>query len=128
MLMSPSSGPAPRLLPAQHSSSRASHTDEPSAGRSAGRLGLQVLRGSMSWRMLMRGWRARLGFLIPPGNPTVEPELTAMTPPGVSIHFSRLVARGAAGTHQGQEERNRDQIEHIDQSAELLAMVKPDVI
>jgi maleate cis-trans isomerase len=78
--------------------------------------------------MLMRGWRARLGFLIPPGNPTVEPELTAMTPPGVSIHFSRLVARGAAGTHQGQEERNRSQIEHIDQSAELLAMVKPDVI
>ena len=28
----------------------------------------------------------------------------------------------------GQEERNRSQIEHIDQSAELLAMVKPNVI
>jgi maleate cis-trans isomerase len=37
----------------------------------------------------MKGWRARLGFLIPPGNPTVEPELIAMTPPGVSVHFSR---------------------------------------
>ena len=76
----------------------------------------------------MKGWRARLGFLIPPGNPTVEPELIAMTPPGVSVHFSRLVARGPAGTHHGQEERNRSQIEHIDQSAELLAMVKPNVI
>ena len=76
----------------------------------------------------MRGWRARLGFLIPPGNPTVEPELIAMTPPGVSVHFSRLVARGPAGSHHGQEERNRSQIEHIDQSAELLAMVKPNVI
>jgi maleate isomerase len=76
----------------------------------------------------MRGWRARLGFLIPPGNPTVEPELIAMTPPGVSVHFSRLIARGPAGTHHGQEERNRSQIEHIDQSAEVLAMVKPNVI
>lgn len=76
----------------------------------------------------MKGWRARLGFLIPPGNPTVEPELIAMTPPGVSVHFSRLVARGPAGTHHGQEERNRSQIEHIDESAALLAMVKPSVI
>jgi maleate isomerase len=76
----------------------------------------------------MKGWRARLGFLIPPGNPTVEPELIAMTPPGVSVHFSRLVARGPAGTHQGQEQRNRSQIEHIDESAALLAMVKPNVI
>ena len=76
----------------------------------------------------MKGWRARLGFLIPPGNPTVEPELIAMTPPGVSVHFSRLVARGPAGTHHGQEERNRSQIEHIDESAALLAMVKPNVI
>jgi maleate cis-trans isomerase len=76
----------------------------------------------------MKGWRARLGFLVPPGNPTVEPELMAMTPPGVSVHFSRLVARGPAGTHRGQEERNRSQIEHIDESAALLAMVKPNVI
>jgi maleate isomerase len=76
----------------------------------------------------VKGWRARLGFLIPPGNPTVEPEMIAMTPPGVSVHFSRLVARGPAGTHQGQEERNRTQIEHIDESAALLAMVKPNVM
>src|SRR5882724_8831487 len=75
----------------------------------------------------MKGWRARLGFLVPPGNPTVEPELIAMTPPGVSVHFSRLVARGPAGTHHGQEDRNRSQIEHIDESAALLAMVKPSV-
>src|SRR5882762_6062056 len=79
-------------------------------------------------RMVMKGWRARLGFLIPPGNPTVEPELNAMTPPGVSVHFSRLVARGAAGSHHGQEERNRSQIEHIDETAALLAMAKPSVM
>jgi len=76
----------------------------------------------------MMGWRARLGFLVPPGNPTVEPEMVAMAPDGVSVHFSRLVAHGATGTHAGQEERNRTMVEHIGESAALLAMVKPDVI
>ena len=74
------------------------------------------------------GWRARLGFLIPPGNPTVEPEMIAMAPPGVSVHFSRMVAHGATGTLDGQEERNRTQIEHLSESAKLLAMVKPNVV
>lgn len=78
--------------------------------------------------MVMKGWRGRLGFLIPPGNPTVEPEMMAMTPPGVSVHFARMVARGPTGTHHGQEERNRSQIEHIDETAALLAMVKPGVM
>jgi maleate isomerase len=72
--------------------------------------------------------RARLGFLIPPGNPTVEPEMIEMAPKGVSVHFSRMVAHGPTGTLDGQEERNRTQIEHIGESAELIAMVKPDVI
>ena len=76
----------------------------------------------------MMGWRARLGFLIPPGNPTIEPEIAAMVPPGISAHFSRMVAAGAVGTHHGQEERNRSQIEHIDASADLLAQVKPNVM
>jgi maleate cis-trans isomerase len=76
----------------------------------------------------MMGWRARLGFLIPPGNPTIEPEMIAMAPPGVSVHFSRMVAHGATGTLDGQEERNRSQIEHIGESAKLLAMVKPNVV
>jgi maleate isomerase len=76
----------------------------------------------------MTGWRARLGFLVPPGNPTVEPEMIAMAPAGVSVHFFRLVAHGSTGSHQGQEERNRTMIEHAGESAALLAMVKPHVI
>ena len=74
------------------------------------------------------GWRARLGFLIPPGNPTVEPEMIAMTPSGVSVHFSRMVAHGETGSLAGQEERNRSQIAHIGETAALLALVKPNVI
>jgi maleate cis-trans isomerase len=78
--------------------------------------------------MVMMGWRARLGFLVPPGNPTVEPEIIAMTPPGVSVHFSRMVSHGQPGSLQGQDERNRTQLKHLDDSAALLAMVKPNVI
>jgi maleate isomerase len=76
----------------------------------------------------MMGWRARLGFLVPPGNPTVEPEMTALTPSGVSLHFARMNASGVTGSLDGQEARNREQIESLDQCTTLLAMVKPAVI
>lgn len=76
----------------------------------------------------MIGWRTRLGFLVPPGNPTVEPEMTALTPPGVSVHYARMNASGRAGSLEGQEERNREQIAGLDQCAGLLAMVRPQVM
>ena len=76
----------------------------------------------------MMGWRARIGFLVPPGNPTVEPEMTELAPPGVSVHFTRMSASGPAGTHAGQEERNRSQIASLDEATRLLAMVSPHVI
>jgi maleate cis-trans isomerase len=76
----------------------------------------------------MIGWRARLGFLVPPGNPTVEPEMIAMAPSGVSVHFNRMVARGVPGSHQGTAERNRMMVENIDLAVEMLAQVKPEVI
>ena len=76
----------------------------------------------------MIGWRARLGFLVPPGNPTVETEMIALAPEGVSVHFHRMTARGATGSLDGQDERNRMMVAHIDESVELLAMVEPDVI
>ena len=70
----------------------------------------------------------RIGFLVPPGNPTVEVEMIAIAPPQVSVHFTRMVAHGAAGSHQGQEERNRSQIAHLSENVALLAMVAPKVI
>jgi maleate isomerase len=76
----------------------------------------------------MMGWRARLGFLVPPGNPTVEPEMMQLVPAGVSLHFARLVAAGSTGTAEGLEERQRSYLEHIDTSAALLAMVQPEVM
>ena len=76
----------------------------------------------------MKGWRTRIGFLVPPGNPTVEPEMAELTPSGVSLHFTRMHAEGPAGTHAGQEERNRSQVESIPACVRLLAMVGPSVI
>jgi maleate isomerase len=76
----------------------------------------------------MKGWRARIGFLVPPGNPTLEPEMMQLAPEGVSLHFTRMHAEGPAGTHTGQEERNRSQVESLPSCVKLLAMVSPNVI
>jgi maleate cis-trans isomerase len=76
----------------------------------------------------MIGWRARLGFLVPPGNPTVETEMIALAPDGVSLHFHRMTARGIGGSLDGQSERNQMMIDNIDDGVELLAMVEPEII
>jgi len=70
----------------------------------------------------------RIGFLVPPGNPTVEVEMIALAPPNVSVHFTRMVAHGAVGTQDGLLERTRTQIAHVAENAALLAMVRPKVI
>ena len=70
----------------------------------------------------------RIGFLVPPGNPTVEVEMIALAPPNVSVHFTRMVAHGAAGAHEGLLARTRTQIAHVAENAALLAMVRPRVI
>jgi maleate isomerase len=76
----------------------------------------------------MKGWRARIGFLVPPGNPTVEPEMMELAPEGVSLHFTRMSAEGPAGTHTGQEARNLSQVASLPECVKLLAMVSPNVI
>lgn len=76
----------------------------------------------------MTGWRARIGFLVPPGNPTVEPEMIQLTPAGVSVHFTRMTASGSAGSHAGQDERTRSQIASLDEATRLMAMISPQSI
>jgi maleate isomerase len=66
--------------------------------------------------------------MVPPGNPTMEPEMQELAPPGVSLHFTRMQADGPAGTHNGQEDRNRSQVESIPGCVRLLSMVSPGVI
>ena len=77
----------------------------------------------------MIGWRARLGFMVPPGNPTIEPEMIALTPEGVSVHFHRMDAGdGVPGALDNQDRRTRAMIDSLDAGVKLLAAVKPDII
>lgn len=79
----------------------------------------------------MLGWRARIGVLVPPGNPTVEPELYRMAPIGVSFHFARLDSSGSAsapGDAVGMEERTRAYVDSLPAPTRTLAAVNPAVV
>src|SRR5215471_18936638 len=85
------------------------------SSRSAARLRFDDCYGLVG-STAMIGWRARLGFLVPPGNPTVETEMIELAPAGVTVHFHRMIARGNPGALDGQAERNREMAENLDGS------------
>jgi maleate isomerase len=79
----------------------------------------------------MFGWRARIGVLVPPGNPTVEPELYRMAPEGVTVHFARLQGFHAAsipGAAAGMEARTLAYLDELSGPAQALGSVSPSVV
>jgi len=58
----------------------------------------------------------------------MEPEIMALTPEGVGSYFTRMRASGKVGQHEGQAQRNQEQLDSVMDAASLLAMVKPQVL
>jgi maleate cis-trans isomerase len=79
----------------------------------------------------MHGVRARIGVLVPPGNPTVAPELHRMAPSDVALHFSRLDPGddpGDPGGAVGMEVRTRAYLAGLAAPARALAVLSPAVV
>ncbi|HYB42717.1 MAG TPA: hypothetical protein VEL75_13155 [Candidatus Methylomirabilis sp.] len=73
--------------------------------------------------------RARLGILVPAGNPTIEPELYRMAPPSLTVHFARMdTLAGDPGGADGMEARTLGYLESLPAATRLLGAVKPDVV
>ncbi|MEZ2126639.1 MULTISPECIES: hypothetical protein [unclassified Sinorhizobium] len=51
------------------------------------------------------GWAGRVGLIVPPANTTIEPEIVAALPAGVSLHATRLPGRVVSDTSIGLRER-----------------------
>lgn len=69
----------------------------------------------------MRGWRARLGLLVPASNTTNEPEFQSFLPEGVSLHATRM--KTGKTDEEGLEYMNED----VERCSKLLAAADIDV-
>jgi len=72
---------------------------------------------------------ARLGVLVPSGNPTIEPELYRMAPRSITIHFARLESlAGAPGAADGMAERTLGYLDSVPTAIHSLEALRLGVV
>ena len=72
---------------------------------------------------------ARLGVLVPSGNPTIEPELYRMAPRGLTIHFARLESlAGDPGAADGMAERTLGYLDSLERAIRSLQALRPGAV
>ncbi len=71
--------------------------------------------------------RARLGLLVPFTNTNLEPDMTLMSPPGISVHIARLGGYDAERIPDASQMQGLGASD-IDEPLRLLMGVRPDII
>ena len=72
---------------------------------------------------------ARLGVLVPSGNPTIEPELYRMAPRSITIHFARLESlAGAPGAADGMAERTLGYLDSVPAAIHSMEALRLGVV
>lgn len=74
------------------------------------------------------GSNGRLGLLVPPANTTIEPELAAALPIGMSLHSTRLPGRNEPDTSIGLKERFLGYNESLAQVADSFGGAELDAL
>jgi maleate isomerase len=72
----------------------------------------------------MHGWRGKIGLLVPANNSVIEPELWRVLPEGVSLHATRMLARGdltEAAIHAMEPQADRGVEELMATGVDLIA-------
>jgi len=72
---------------------------------------------------------ARLGVLVPSGNPTIEPELYRMAPRSIPIHFARLEClAGEPGAADGMERRTLGYLDSVPAAIHSMEALRLGVV
>ncbi|KXA89636.1 hypothetical protein AKJ62_02660 [candidate division MSBL1 archaeon SCGC-AAA259D14] len=75
-------------------------------------------------RKIGKGWRAKLGFLVPAVNTVGEPEFVEMAPEGVTVHSARL----ESSENEHNVENLTEMSEDTERAVKAISAMKPDSI